>query len=286
MNSSISKKTLLIIGCGDLGTRIANLIASPDWDIYGVRRDISQLPETIKGVSVDLYDNTPSKNWPKDPIDYVVYCVAPNAKERDNYYQLYYTGLQHTLHWLQQAQLQPKRLFVVSSTAVYQQNDGQWLDEDSPTEPTSTQGKTMLAMEQLALTSGLATTCVRLAGIYGPNRSYLLNQAKQGIHFPAEPLLYANRIYIDDAAALLKHLINYHLAGKSLKDCYIGIDDTPAPIQETLTWLRQQLAITQLADDYGIRNVSSKRLSNKRARATGWSPCYPSYKEGYKKLLS
>ncbi|MFD1261201.1 NAD-dependent epimerase/dehydratase family protein [Entomomonas asaccharolytica] len=277
--------SLLIIGCGDLGTRLGIKMANKGWQVYGARRDISQLPKEIVGINLNLYQQNLPINWPQHNLDYIVYCVAPSKGEHDRYYDLYYKGLENTLHWLQLCQQMPKRLFVVSSTAVYAQNDGQWLDENSPTTPNNTQGKTMLAMEQLALHSKLNYTCVRLSGIYGPNRTYLINQAKQGVHYPNQPPLYANRIHIDDAANLIQQLIEYQQMGNTLNNCYIGVDDNPAPIQETLAWIRSKLNITALADEYSERRVGSKRLSNKLAKTTGWKPNYASYQEGYDELL-
>lgn len=276
--------SLLIVGCGDLGTRLGLRMAKLGWQVYGARRNISQLPSSITGISVDLYKDTLPKDLPKS-LDYVVFSVAPSKAEYDHYHQLYYKGLANTLSWLQQVQQQPKRLLVISSSAVYAQNDGQWVDENSPTEPTSNQGRTMLLMEQLALQSELASTCIRLAGIYGPNRTYLIKQAEQGIHYPEQPPLYANRIHIDDAANLVQQLIQYHQTGNTLKDYYIGVDDKPTPIQETLTWLRNKLNINQLANQYAKRRVGSKRLSNKLAKTIGWQPYYQSYQEGYTELL-
>lgn len=278
--------SLLIIGCGDLGTRLGIKMANKGWQVYGARRDISQLPNIITGINLDLYQDNLPTNWPQHHLDYIVYCVAPSKAEHNQYYDLYYKGLQNTLHWLQQCQQIPKRLFVVSSTAVYAQNDGQWLDENSPTIPDNIQGKTMLAMEQLALQSNLAITCVRLSGIYGPNRTYLINQAKHGVHYPNQPPLYANRIHVDDAASLIQQLIQYQQIGNTLNNYYIGVDNNPAPIQETLAWIRNKLNITELADEYSERRVGSKRLSNKLAKTTGWTPYYASYQEGYNELLN
>lgn len=276
--------SLLIIGCGDLGTRLGIKMNHLGYKVYGGRRDISQLPQEIERIKLNLYQNNVPQQWPQHALDYVVFCVAPNRQEYNQYNDLYYKGLENTLNWLNQSQQTPQ-LLIVSSTAVYAQNDGQWLDENSIAEPTSVQGKTMLAMEQLALQSNLPSSCIRLAGIYGPNRTYLINQAKQGVHYPDQPPLYANRIHIDDATNLIQQLIQYHRTGHPLHNYYIGVDNFPSPIQETLAWLRQQLNTTELTNEYAVRQVGSKRLSNKLAKTIGWQPDYSSYKEGYLELL-
>lgn len=278
-------KTILIIGCGDLGTRLGLKMANEDGLVYGVRRNITELPNQIKGISIDIYQSQLPSNWPKQNLDYVVFCVAPNRADRFDYDSLYCNGLRNVLSWLKQSKQQPKHLFVVSSTAVYGQDDGEWINEESPTIPSSDQGKSMLAMEQLAFDSSISTTSVRLSGIYGPGRTYLINQAKQGVFYPAQPLLFSNRIHISDAADLLHKLINYHQEGHPLSYYYIGVDNSPSPIQEVLTWLQTKLGIFELQTPLTQRRTGSKKLSNERAKSIGWQPKYSSYKEGYEELL-
>lgn len=277
--------SLLIIGCGDLGNCLGRKMCELNWRVYGIRRDIAQINPAIHGIAIDLYQKEYPTNWPTATFDYIVFCVAPSVSERSQYYELYYQGLQNVLQWLEHAQQRPKKLFIISSTAVYAQNAGEWVDENSPTEPQSMQGKTMLAMEQLAKQSTQDTTIIRLAGIYGPSRYYLIKQALAGVKYPESPLLYANRIHIEDAASLIQSIINFHQKGHALSACYIGVDDAPAPIQETLDWFKTELQTPTIATDFSERNTGSKRLSNRLAKTTGWTPTYKSYQEGYKDIL-
>ena len=278
--------SLLIIGCGDLGNRLGSLMSDLNWCVYGMRRDISQISPSIKGISADLYQNECPTNWPNIPLDYIVFCVAPTVNERSQYNELYYQGLQNVLQWLEIKKQRPKKLLIISSTAVYAQNNGEWVNEESPAEPQSIQGKTMLAMENLAKKSAIDTTIIRLSGIYGPNRYYLIKQAIKGINYPKIPLLYANRIHIEDAASLIHSIISFHQQGNKLPSQYIGVDDSPSSIQETLTWLRAELNTDVLASDYSERRTGSKRLSNSLAQTTGWKPKYKNYQEGYKEILA
>ena len=139
--------------------------------------------------------------------------------------------------------------------------------------------------EQVALDSGIPATRVRLAGIYGPGREWLLNQVRQGYRVVSEPPLYANRIHADDAAGLLAFLLRADAGGQALEDCYIGVDDAPVAMHEVVDYLRQRLGVSQWADEHSVRRAGSKRCSNRRARALGWVPRYPSYREGYAAVL-
>ncbi len=75
------------------------------------------------------------------------------------------------------------------------------------------------------------------------------------------------------------------VAGKPLADCYLGVDDEPAPLHEVVAWLREQLGVSHWSDEQRVRRAGSKRCRNARARALGWAPQYPSYREGYAAIL-
>lgn len=283
MNPSPS---LLLAGCGDIGSRLARLMLSADWTVYGLRRDISRLPVGVLAVAGDLHHATCPSAWPGVELDYLVYCVATSESGEAGYRAAYVDGLRHVLSWLAQAGQRPKRVLFVSSTSVYGQRGGEWVDETSVTEPEGFSGRIMLEAEQLLLSSGLPASVLRLSGIYGPGREFLLNQVRQGYRVVSEPPLYGNRIHADDAAGLLAFLLQADARGVALEECYIGVDDAPAPLHEVVAWLRDYLSVTTWAEESSVRRSGSKRCSNAGARALGWTPQYPSFREGYAALLA
>lgn len=190
------------------------------------------------------------------------------------------------LGWLERNGQAPRRLLFVSSSSVYAQQDGEWIDETASTAPEGYSGKVMLEAERLALESGIPASIVRLTGIYGPGREWLLSQVRQGYRVAEEPPLYGNRIHAEDAASLLAHLLQADAKGVTLDECYIGVDDDPAPLADVVAWLRAYLGVTEWSDEQRVRRTGSKRCSNARARALGWVPQYPSYKEGYAAILA
>lgn len=278
--------SLLLVGCGDIGSRLARRMLAADWTVYGLRRDISRLPEGVLPVACDLQQALCPPNWPVGELDYLVYCVAASASGEAGYRAAYVDGLRHVLSWLAQTGQRPKRLLFVSSTSVYGQRDGEWVDETSATQPEGFSGRIMLEAEQLLLSSGLPASVLRLSGIYGPGREFLLNQVRQGYRVINHPPLYGNRIHADDAAGLLAFLLQADTRAVALDDCYIGVDDAPASLHEVVAWLRDQLAVSIWAEEATVRRSGSKRCSNARARALGWTPQYPSFREGYAALLA
>lgn len=277
--------TLLIAGCGDVGSRLGQQLTVLGWTVYGLRRNVAQLPPSIRPVAGDLHNSACPVAWPSAPLEYVVYCAAATEHNEAGYRAAYVDGLRHVLAWLAQHGQQPKRLLFVSSSGVYGQQLGEWVDETSAADASSYSGRTMREAEQLAWACGLAASVVRLTGLYGPGREWLLGQVRQGYRAVSEPPLYGNRIHVDDAAGLLAFLLQADARGVALEDCYIGVDDQPAPLHEVVAWLREQLGVSHWSEQSTVRRAGSKRCSNARARALGWAPHYPSYREGYRSIL-
>ena len=279
------KASVLIAGCGDIGSRLATQLLGNDWQVYGLRRSIDRLPAGVTGVAGDLFSEQCPVQWPSGQIDYLVYSAAATEHDEAGYQAAYVDGLKNTLSWLEQNGQRPRRLLFVSSSGVFAQKDGEWVDETSPAEATSYSGRIMLDAEQVALNSGIAASVVRLTGIYGPGREWMLGQVRKGYRVAVEPPLYGNRIHADDAAGLLAFLLEADRQGKALDDCYIGVDNAPVPLAEVVGWLRERLGITEWAAETSTRRAGSKRCSNARAKALGWEPRYTSYREGYEQIL-
>jgi nucleoside-diphosphate-sugar epimerase len=278
--------SLLIAGCGDVGTRLGLRLAAAGWRVHGLRRAVELLPAQILPVAGDLQADACPSGWPADGLDYLVYCAAATERDEAGYRAAYVDGLRRVLGWLAEHGQRPRRLLFVSSSSVYGQQGGEWIDECSPVEAAGFSGRVMREAEELALASDNAASVVRLTGIYGPGREWLLSQVRQGYKVTSEPPLYGNRIHVDDAAGLLAFLLQADARGVALDDCYLGVDDEPAPLHEVVAWLRKQLGVSHWAEQSSVRRAGSKRCSNARARALGWAPEYPSYREGYAAVLA
>jgi nucleoside-diphosphate-sugar epimerase len=187
--------------------------------------------------------------------------------------------------------MRPPAVLFTSSTAVYAQQDGEWVDEDSPTEPHQWSGLRMLEAEQLLAASGLSGTALRLGGIYGPGRTRLVEGVRSGRALTRPgPARYTNRIHRDDAAGVLHHLVELALAGRELPDRLIGVDDEPADEAEVLHWLAARLGVPPPGEarpeaPAAGRAATNKRCRNARLRALGYAFRYRTFREGYGELL-
>ncbi|QLG96165.1 SDR family oxidoreductase [Pseudomonas yamanorum] len=281
----MSAPSVVIAGCGDIGSRLATQLLALGWEVHGLRRDVSRLPEGVIGIAGDLFNEDCPDTWPVGGVDYLVYCATATDHDEAGYRAAYVQGLQHVIGWLNDYGQEPEHLLFVSSSSVYGQQNGEWVDETSETQASGYSGNVMLEAEQVALNSGIPASVVRLTGIYGPGRERLSTQVREGYRVAIDPPLYGNRIHADDAAGLLAFLLRHVQQGGALDNCYIGVDDAPAPLAEVVDWLREYLGVTEWAADASVRRAGSKRCSNARAKALGWVPRYPSYREGYAAIL-
>lgn len=276
---------LLVAGCGDLGMRVARQGLKRGWQVYGLRRRTELLDSGIQPIAGDLTQAQMPSDWPSTEIDLVLYAVAAQQRDEAGYRDAYVMGLQHLLSWFATTGQRPKRVIFVSSTAVYGQSDGGWVDETSATEPQRFNGRVLLEAERWLAQQLPPSSSVRLAGLYGGDRQALLNKVRTGYRVLAEPAHFSNRIHVDDAADLLWHLLQCAEQGQTLQECYVGVDDQPVALAEVVDWLRAALNVQEAQEPVSVRGVESKRCSNARARSEGWQPRYPSYVEGYRERL-
>ncbi len=270
-------RRVLIAGCGDLGIAIAPLLG--DAQVFGLRRDVARLPATLQPVAADLLSGRGFAQLPAG-IDTLIHAPTPGERSESGYRAIYVDALAR----LRAALPEPAsdlRLIYVSSTAVYGQDSGEIVDEASACEPAAFNGRVLLEGERRACE--LADDCValRLAGIYGPGRHWLLRRVRSGESIRAG-VHWTNRIHLSDAAALAARLAQLPQVPASV----IGVDDQPAPEHEVLDWLAAQLGLPPLPRHGDAASVSGKRLCNHLSRSLQWRPRYASYRDGYTSVIA
>lgn len=283
-NGGMNQHSILIIGCGDIGIGLGQRLHTVGHNVYGVRRSPEKLPEFIHGIAADFMDAAELKRQlERVAADYVVVTLTPAGFNAAEYERCFGDGTRNILAALGNAP--PQRLLFVSSTGVYHQTDGEWVDEDSATQPQQFNGKRILAAEKQVSSAAMPATIVRFGGIYGPGRLRLLQNIQQSGTITASKN-YSNRIHRDDCAALLEHLLLLDARGDKVADCYIGVDSEPAPLQDVQRFIAQRLGVkpTVAAAAHSQRN-SNKRCSNQRIVASGFEFRYPHYRAGYEALL-
>ncbi|BBG31442.1 MULTISPECIES: SDR family oxidoreductase [Zymobacter] len=274
--------TTLILGCGDIGSALGERLLAAGHRVIGARRHPERLPSGITPLAFDV--TQPPEALPD--ADILVYAVSAERFEESAYKTAYPEGLDAVLTLAEQQKRPPRHVFFVSSTSVYDQNQGEEVDEESATEPKGFSGRLMLEAERRLLASPLPGTVVRLSGIYGHGRERLIRQVGEGRIAPQVPMLYSNRIHRDDAVNVLAWLIERVIENDTLDDCYLASDLEPAPLHDVMTWLAQELKVEP--HDYiqsPLRRRSSKRCSSARLVRQGYRFLYPTYRDGYRQIL-
>jgi len=263
---------VLIAGCGYVGSALGARLAAEGHEVLGLRRRAGPLPAGVVPVEADLRDAAALAALP-EPFDAVVCAAAPAGRDDAAYRAVYVDGVAALL-----GALRCGRFVLTSSTSVYGQDAGEWVDEASPTQPGCFRGRRVLEGEALVRARHPGGCVLRLGGIYGPGRTRLLAAARAGrLATRAGAPHYTNRIHRDDAAGALAHLLS--LARPA--PVYVGVDCDPAPEAELHRWLAERVG----APPPGSRDAADagrgKRCSNRLLLASGYRFRFPTFREGY-----
>jgi len=214
-------------------------------------------------------------------IDYLLFTAAAKSRDEETYRQVYVEGAKRIIDALQN---QPTRAFVIGSTGVYGQSDGEWITEHSPVDPPSSFGHLLYDGENVFNHAPFPATIIRSSGIYGPGRTQLITRVKQGTIAVKEPEHFSNRIHRDDLADFMVHLINADIGHTPIDALYLASDGAPATIHEVTQWLAQQLKVT-VTQEVPIQRGGNKRIANEGMVKAGYQCRYPHFRAGFATLI-
>ena len=276
---------ILLAGCGDIGQRTALKFAQlpSGHQCFGLKRNPQNLPAFIAQIAGNMTCVEQLTSILNQQFDVVIVTLTPQDFTEQAYRDSYVAGAEALAAAIERTQSQPKLVLWVSSTSVYGNNQGAWVDEMTPTNPASFSGQLLLQAEQTISRLPCAHSIVRFSGIYGPGRTRMLDQIKAGKGRPAQPEQWSNRIHSDDCAGVLAHLVELFDRGESLEQIYLGTDSGPVTQHDMRRWMASQMQV-QLTDETVVQNAI-RRCSNQRLLESGYEFMYPTYKEGYLALM-
>lgn len=273
---------ILIIGCGDLGTAIAIRLFDAGHSIIGVRISNKLLPHGMQTIQADVTQKYTLSALKNINPTIIIYCVSASGSSDAQYQASYVQGLKNVLA-TQANNTQLQHAFFISSTRVYGQITNDLLDENTPAIPCDFGGERLLEAESVLNTLPCKATTMRLSGIYGTGRLYLVNMAKDITNWPAQNNC-SNRIHRDDAAGFIAFVVEKAAKHQAVQNCYIVTDSMPTLQYDVLIWLANQQNID--TSQVKIPNENGgKRLSNSRLTDTGFQLQYPNYQVGYGAIL-
>ena len=259
---------IAIIGCGYVGSALAEALVGAGHDVVATTTSAGRIAELRSlGVRAELLDIADIDRLAALLADRqaVYLTIAPKHRGTD-YRDLYLAAAQNLATAI--ARTRVRRVIYTSSTRVYGQNDGSWVDESSPTEPRDERGAILLDTENtlLGLGSGdcgpVAVSVVRLAGIHGPGREPGERaRALAGTHQSGGDA-YVNLIHRDDIVSALVALLDVpHHGLLNLSD------DAPEPRRVFYDRMIAQSGLPAIdwIDDSSSRRTG-KRVRNDRIK--------------------
>lgn len=271
-------RSTLILGAGYVGEALADFLQAAGERVVACTASPASAAKLGAGKSYpvracDVSDPAAVQTLreAEGALDHVVLCASSGRGGAERYRAVYLEGARNLVAGFAGAQLT-----FTSSTSVYAQVDGGWVEEISPAEPSRETGRILREAEEVVLAAG--GIVARVAGIYGPERSVLLRRflAGQAV-IEGDGTRWINQAHRDDIVAALAVLRRCSRAPGVYNVC----DDRPLTQIECYAWLARhfgrELPPVAAPDFERKRGWTSKRVSNAKLRGLGWSPHFPSF---------
>lgn len=280
------EKTLLSFGHGYSARALANRLVPQDWTVFGTTRN----PDKARALRAEGV--TPIL-WPDGDVRAAlskashVLCSAGPEAEGDPVLALFKDHIARAAHRL-------TWVGYLSTTGVYGDFDGDWVDEETPLTPSTRRGQMRLAAErEWRSIQGLPLHIFRLAGIYGPGRGPFEKVRNGTARRIIKSGQVFSRIHVDDIAQVLEASINRPQSGAIYNLC----DDDPAPPQDVIGYAAELLGLPQpeevAFEDADLTPMArsfyaeNKRVRNDRIKSDlGINLIHPDYRHGLRALLA
>ncbi len=294
--------SLLVFGCGYIGSALVGKALADGWEVTIVSRSPERMVRFAEhpraaSVPADLATDAWHGRVPAETC-LAVNCVSGGGGTSADYRRTYVDGMRSIAAWARKA---PPRCFVyTSSTGVYPQTGGETVSEKDAVAAEDAPARQRILLEAETLAREVPATrriVLRLAGIYGPGRHYLLDRLAAGATvFEGTGGFYLNLIHRDDAVAAV---FAAHTAALPEGAHTFNVADGHAATKaEIVAWLAARMKTPPPVFDpsrqspralrrLGPGGAPPHRLVDATAfrNATGWKPAYPSFEAGYLPIL-
>ena len=290
-HGNFAGKHLVVFGCGYVGGELARQAIARGLRVTALTRNVEKATalrgERIETIVADLADQSWHAAIPTRP-DFVLNAVSSGGGGVEGYRRSYLEGMKSVLAWTNARKFSGPFLYT-SSTSVYPQDGGVNVDESAPVTPRDERAAVLIETEKLLRAERSEAWVFRLAGIYGPARVNLVEHVRLG-EISGAASHHLNLIHRDDICAAIWLAFD---ASTAVRDrTFNVVDDAPSTKGEVTNWLAERIGVPSPrftgAPGSGRRAVTPDRviLNGKLKKVLGWSPRFPTYREGYSDLLS
>jgi len=281
---------VLVLGCGYVGRELGRQLLDAGHDVTGVVRSAGSAEHVesdgIEAVRADLTDHDAASTLPD--ADAVVFAASAGRGSAAEARALYVDGLGAVVSEFEGRESSPERLLLTSTTGVYGDHGGDWVDESTPIAPERSKAAVIAEAEAIVHRSEIDGTVARFAGLYGPGRYRIdayLDSVTAG---------WRNSTHRDDAAGALAWFLTENVARN---ETVLVCDGTPVDRWEFADWLAERCGapaaekltgeerLDGLSESASLRVASQKRCRNDRLLELGYELRHPSVYEGYEPAI-
>ncbi len=280
MNATPPTSAALIVGCGYLGSRVATAWVASGRRVLALTRSRSA-ELTALGISPivgDVLDPDSLTHLPD--VGVVLYAVGLDRRAGRSMRDVYVQGLENVLKVVRCA----GPILYVSSTGVYGQTDGEWVDETSETNPLEESGKVVLDAEAMLRKHRADAVVLRFAGIYGPDRVLRKQALLNGEPLVGDAEKWLNLIHVHDGRdAVIAAEVKAHPG-----ETYLIADDEPVPRRAFYTEAAEILGAppATFVSSPTTAKEANRRIRNAKAkRELRFTPKLPTYREGLRHAI-
>jgi len=280
-------KTLISFGHGYVAQALGQALLADGWQVFGTTRDASRADALANtGVTPLLWSDEGAIRAAMGQASHLLASAAPSP-QGDPVLAAFGPNIATAAPRLRWAG-------YLSTTGVYGDHQGAWVDEDTPLTPSTARGQArVLAEAEWQALTALPLHIFRLAGIYGPGRGPFAKLRAGTAQRIVKPGQVFSRIHRDDIVRVLRASMAHPNPGRMYNLC----DDDPAPPQDVIGHAAQLLGLPmppEIAFDQADLGpmarsfyAESKRVSNARIKQElGVSLAYPTYRQGLASLLA
>lgn len=282
---SIAARRLLVAGMGFLGRELARQALAGGWEVAGLGRTApaaAELPAGVEWLTADLADPDSLRRAAEHAgtFAWMVHCASSGRGGVERYREVYQRGCENLLAVFDEA-----RLGFTSSTSVFGQSDGGEVDEDTPVSPPTPTSRVLAETEEQVREAG--GTVLRLAGLYGPGRSVLLQRFLDGESvIETGRSRWINQIQVEDAASAWCTILEAE-PGRTAGAVFHAADGQPLTQRQVQEFLanhfQRSLPPEAPPDPSRKRGLTHKKVVAPRLRALGWQPRFSGFGEAVRR---